>query len=65
MSYIHSGLYIYNIDSRYVYFMCHVFIIFVRFVRLLYFMVYKLVVNYVLVFYIGTHLMMARESRNM
>jgi hypothetical protein len=61
----HSGLYVYNIDSRYIYFRCHVFIIY-KICKVNVF--YGLQVSnesYVLVFFIGTHLMMARESRNM
>jgi hypothetical protein len=48
------------------YILCHVFIIFYKICKVIVF--YGLQVgseSYVLVFYIGTHLMMARESRNM
>jgi hypothetical protein len=61
----HSGLYVYNIDSRYKYFMSR-FYNFYKICKVI--VLYGLQVSsesYVLVFYIGTHLMMARESRNM
>jgi hypothetical protein len=61
-TYRHSGLYVYNTDSRYKYFVSR----FYNFYKIIVF--YGLQVSsesYVLVFYIGTRLMMARESRNM